>query len=298
MPQPSSSSEETGPEPATAEAPDVDTPDADSPNTDVKVEAPAPDSGAGMPPAAPAPDTNVDNPAETEPLTVTQVLGVNQQVPVGVPGSWHLVFDDEFDTLNTAVWTPYWFNDCNPKSLKNNVKTCSSNVRVANGEAVLQLSDDESGALLSTNPKDGAPGHTGFEFTEGYVEARIYFSGSCGAGIHNWAAWWTVGQQFPRTGEIDIAEPLAGDMWSVYHSGAGKKSRLVPGCWAGGYHTYGLHRKAGQNDIYYDGILVHSYASKDGNSPHYLLLNVGNWSGPRILGDAGNMRVDYVRVWK
>jgi len=87
-------------------------------------------------------------------------------------------------------------------------------------------------------------------------------------------------------------------MWSVYHSAGGKKSRPVPGCWAGAYHTYGLHRKAGSNDIYYDGNLVHTYATRDGNSPHYLLLNVGVWKGARILGEAGSIRIDYVRVWQ
>ncbi|MET4134848.1 hypothetical protein [Pseudarthrobacter sp. PvP090] len=134
-------------------------------------------------------------------------------------------------------WTPYWFNDCNPKSVMNNVKTCSRNVRVANGEAVLQLTDAESGALLSTNPKDGAPGHAGFEFTSGFAEARIYFPGTCSSRIPNWPAWWTVGQRFPHTGEIDIAEALSGDMWSVYHSAEGKKSRNVPDCLAGAYHS-------------------------------------------------------------
>lgn len=287
-PQQSPDSANSASEPVAVDKPVTGTSDAD-------VEA---ESGAVISPEVLTPGSGADNSAGPDSLNLAQVLGTTQPVPLGVPGSWHLVFDDEFDTLNTAVWTPYWFNDCNPKSLKNNVKTCSSNVKVANGEAVLQLSDATSGALLSTNPKDGVSGHAGFEFTSGYVEARIYFSGSCGSGIHNWAAWWTAGQQFPRTGEIDIAEPLAGKMWSVYHSAAGKKSRPVPGCWAGEYHTYGLHRKAGANDVYYDGSLVHSYVTKDGNSPHYLLLNVGVWSGPRPFGEQGSMRVDYVRAWQ
>lgn len=270
------------------------------------MEPPSSDNGAGIPPEAPPPDNGAETSAEASPgqaagadlLTVTPVLGTTQRVPLGVRGSWHLVFDDDFDTLNTAFWTPYWFNDCNPKSVMNNVKTCSSNVKVANGEAVLQLSDAESGALLSTNPKDAVPGHSGFEFTHGFVEARIYFPGTCSTRIPNWPAWWTVGQQFPHTGETDIAEALAGDMWSVYHSAAGSKKRTSSACWAGAYHTYGLHRKAGANDIYYDGRRVHSYATSDGNSPHYLLLNVGVSAGSQVLGERGSVRVDYVRVWQ
>lgn len=275
--------------------------DADGP-----VEPPSANIGVGIPTQAPSPDIAADTPteapdgtpAEADLLAVTPVLGTKQRVPLGVPGSWHLVFDDEFDFLNTTVWTPYWFNDCNPKSVMNNVKTCSSNVTVANGEAVLQLSDAESGALLSTNPKDGVRGHAGFAFTSGYAEARIYFPGTCRSGIPNWPAWWTVGQRFPHTGEIDIAEVIAGDIWSVYHATEWLISREVPACRAGTYHTYGLHRKAGANDIYYDGRLVHSYVTKDGNSPHYLILNVGASAGPRMFGERSSVRVDYVRVWQ
>lgn len=263
----------------------------------------SPDGGAGIPTEAPPPDNSADgeppsSPGGAELLTVTPALDATRRVPLGAHGSWHLVFDDEFETLNTASWTPYWFNDCSPKSVMNNVKTCSSNVTVANGEAVLQLADAGSGALLSTNPRDGVPGHVGFEFTSGFVEARIYFPGSCSSTVHNWTAWWTVGQKFPHTGEIDIAEALAGDMWSVYHSAEGSKNRKASACWAGAYHTYGLHRKAGTNDIYYDGRLVHSYATSDGGSPHYLLLNVGVSAGSQVFGERGSMRVDYVRAWQ
>lgn len=301
IPQPSSDSGTTASKPAEA-----DPADSGVAGADVPVESPSPDSGAGVPTEAPSPgfgaDTLADatsgNPDGADSVAAAPVPGKTQPAPLGVRGSWNLVFEDEFNILNTAVWTPYWFNDCNPKSVMNNVKTCSSNIRVANGEAVLQLTDAESGALLSTNPKDGVPGHAGFEFTTGYVEARISFPGTCSFGILNWPAWWTVGQRFPHTGEIDIAESLAGYVESVYHSADWSKSQQVSGCWAGEYHTYGLYRKAGVNDIYYDGRRVHSYATNDGNSPHYLILNVGVAGGPRIFGERGSMKVDYVRAWR
>lgn len=228
----------------------------------------------------------------------TPVVEDQAAAPAGPPGSWRLVFDEEFDALNPAVWTPYWFRDCHPESKKNGVKTCSSNVSVVNGEARLQLSDPASGALLSTNPKDGAPGHAGFEYTSGYVEARIFFPGTCSGGIDNWPAWWTVGQNFPDTGEIDIAEPLKGTMSTVYHSPGGHPAKWFIGCFAGGFHTYGVHRKAGSNDIYFDGKLVFSYPTTDGNAPHYLILNVGLWGDRQTLGPAGAVRVDWVRAWQ
>lgn len=255
-------------------------------------------TGAAAPGGTPAPaGTPSGNPDGTDPLAPTHVLSAAGPVPVGIPGSWSMVFDDEFDTLNTAIWTPYWFKDCDLTSVKNKVATCAGNVWVANGEAVLQLADAQSGALLSTNPKDGVPGHTGFEITSGYVEARIYFPGSCTFGIHNWPAWWMAGQQFPQTGETDIAEALFGRLESVYHSAGPTKQQKISGCWAADYHTYGLLRRAGVNEIYYDGELVHSYPANDGLSPQYLILNVGP-TGARIFGETGAMRVDYVRAWK
>lgn len=226
------------------------------------------------------------------------VVASTESGPAGPPGTWKLVFDEEFDVLNTAVWTPYWFKDCDSDSMKNGVKTCASNVTIENGNAVLKLSDAGSGALLSTNPKDGVPGHVGFQYTTGYVEARIFFPGTCSGGINNWPAWWTVGQNFPATGEIDIAEPLAGDMSTVYHSPVTAMAKGILGCWAGGYHTYGVHRKAGVNDIYFDGRLVSSYPTQDNNAPHYLLLNVGLYPQKRIFGEASAVRVDWVRAWE
>ncbi|WP_370874471.1 family 16 glycosylhydrolase [Pseudarthrobacter defluvii] len=167
-----------------------------------------------------------------------------------------------------------------------------------NGEARLQLSDPSSGSLLSTNPKDGVPGHAGFEYTTGYVEARIFFPGTCSGGIDNWPAWWTTGQDFPATGEIDIAEPLKGTMSTVYHSPSGHPAKWFIGCYGGGFHIYGVHRKVGSNDVYFDGKLVFSYATNDGNAPHYLILNVGLWGDRQTLGPAGAVKVDWVRAWQ
>ncbi|NUT71657.1 family 16 glycosylhydrolase [Pseudarthrobacter sp. C4D7] len=260
------------------------------------------DSPAAQPPAAVEPDkpgeAAADGPVSESPAQGAPVVASRSVGPLGPPGQWSLVLDEEFDTLNTSLWTPYWFRDCHPGSTKNGVKTCSSNVKVENGNAVLQLSDSESGALLSTNPKDAVPGHVGFQYTTGYVEARIYFPGTCSEGIYNWPAWWTTGQKYPATGEIDIAEPLQGTMTTVYHSPENHPAKYFTGCYAGGYHTYGVHRKAGVNDIYFDGRLEFSYPTSDGNAPHYLLLNVGIWADQKTLGPAGAVKVDWVRAWQ
>lgn len=218
--------------------------------------------------------------------------------PPGVPGTWTLVFEDNFDSLNRSVWTPYWFKDCSAGSVMNLVQTCSSNVSVAGGALRLQMSAAGKGSLVSTSPKDGVAGHSGAEFGFGYFEARILFPGRCGSGIYNWPAWWTTGQSWPGTGENDIAEPMGGVMHSNYHSSAGNAGKTVAGCWAGEYHIYGVNRRAGKNDVYYDGRLVHSYATRDGGAPHHLIINVGYSAGSPVFGAAGAVMVDYVRVWK
>ncbi|QDG62322.1 family 16 glycosylhydrolase [Pseudarthrobacter sp. NIBRBAC000502771] len=243
-------------------------------------------------------DSTTDGPVSEALGKGVPVVASKEAGPVGPPGPWRLVLDEEFNSLNTSLWTPYWFRDCHPGSRKNKVKTCSSNVKVENGNAVLQLSDADSGALLSSNPKDGVPGHMGFQYSTGYVEARIYFPGTCASGVYNWPAWWTTGQKFPATGEIDIAEPLEGTMTTVYHSPGSDPAKYFIGCWAGAYHTYGVNRKPGVNDVYFDGKLEYSYATNDGNAPHYLLLNVGIWSDKKTLGEAGAVSVDWVRAWQ
>jgi len=237
-------------------------------------------------------------PDEVSPATVAAASSsVAIPRPFGVPGSWSLLFEDNFDTLNRSVWTPYWFNDCSGSTM-NKVLTCSSNVSALGGELRLQMSGPGKGALVATNPKDGVAGHAGASFGLGFFEARILFPGACGTTIQNWPAWWTTGQSWPSHGENDIAEPLAGTMHSNYHSPAKNTAAGIPGCWAGQFHTYGLHRKASRNDVYFDGRLVHSYATADGAAPHFLVINVGYWSGSQAFGPAGAVRVDYVRVWK
>jgi len=223
--------------------------------------------------------------------------------PVGATGNWSLKWADDFNTLNRTLWTPYWFVE---GGQMNNVATVSSNVAIENGELTLRLSNSSTGALMSTNPRDGVAGHTGFEFNYGFVEARIFFPGN-GATVYNWPAWWTTGHAWPGTGENDIAEVTGWDgvnsMTSNHHYSANgvhasKGSGTIPGNWGGGWHTYGLHRAPGQNKVYYDGQLVYSYIPEDNGSPHYLLLNIGASVGNSLVGDASKVRVDYVRFWE
>jgi beta-glucanase (GH16 family) len=213
-----------------------------------------------------------------------------------VDGDWDLVFTDDFDTLDTSKWALSWFDGHE----MNGVATDPANVSVADGNLVLTLSSPIVGALVNTNPNDmkywSPPGATPFEFSYGYVEARIRFPGD-GATIYNWPTWWTTGQLWPDTGEHDIAEGLE-TLTVNYHSAAGASNQgTVPGVWSNDFHTYGLNRRPGRSDVYYDGTLVKSYGTVDGGALHYLVLNVGRRDATAVYGAGSQVKVDWVRVW-
>ena len=217
-------------------------------------------------------------------------------VPVGGPSgiTWQAPdFEDNFDgtSLNTNKWASSWFNG----GSMNNVTTSPANVAVSGGNLILTLASVSSGALVNTNPDDAAG--TPYEFTTGYAEARINFPGN-GTDVYNWPAWWVTGQNHPETGENDIAEGL-GTMTVNYHSTSGAHNQgTVPGVWTNAFHTYALHRKVGSCDVYYDGNLVKSYSTEDGEAPHYLIFNVGqSGSRTKVYGTGSRVLVDYVRVW-
>lgn len=227
--------------------------------------------------------------------------------PATGAGGWGaLVFGDEFDgtSLDTAKWAPCWY----PESFTgdrcgtmNESVTDKRNVAVGGGAAVLTQAARDSGALINSDPDAGAG--TGFMMGAGFAEARVYFAGS-GTTVYNWPAWWINGPESGYgDGEIDVAEGL-GSMTSNYHYDRGSghvanNSGTIPGTWAAGWHTYGVHRKAGENIIYYDGREVRRYPTYDNLAPESLIFNIGTKeSRTMVFGPQSQMRVDYVRVWR
>jgi hypothetical protein len=256
-----------------------------------------------MEPLTPAPDPTPTSTATSTP-TSTPTATTSSPMPVGVPGSWSLAFADEFDgtTVDIARW-----NVTDGHNM-NNVLTASGNVSVSNGELQLQLSSADGvvrGAMVTSSVVDGS-GRPGFEAGIGtYTESRVFFPGSDAQPIYNWPAAWTSGQQWPSNGEHDYAEGLSGRLTANYHylssegTHVANNSGPVSGTWHNGFHTYGVHRKAASADVYWDGRLIRSYPTYDAGGGHSLIFNVGrsNTRTP-VLGAAGAVRVDYVRVWK
>lgn len=216
--------------------------------------------------------------------------------PLGVPGNWTLIFDDEFSgsTLNTSTWAPYWFHN---GSQQNQTTMESSNVSVSGGTLNLLLTSAGTGGLVSTNPGGGAS--TGFQFTYGFAEARMFLPGS-GTEVANWPAWWTDGQSpWPTNGEMDVMEGRGGSAAYHFHDPSGGPGAKVPGNFTG-WHTFGGDWKPGSVTYYYDGQNVGSITSGITSAPMYLILEnssaVGSPGAPSV--QPATVQVDYVRVWQ
>lgn len=223
--------------------------------------------------------------------------------PVGPPGTWGLVFSDEFNasTLDLNKWN-------NGGKRQNGVRNIPSNVWVNRGKAVLNLSSTTTGAMLYSGPVDGI-GSNHFQLSEGeYVEARVRFPGpgpGPGKHLYNWTAWWTVGSDnWPSLGEIDIAEAspwedTGNPVSANYHGPNRHIGSVIPGSWSNAYHVYGAHRKASSIDYYFDGRLVKTLPANDPGTPHSLVFNHGLFSGQTaVLAPKSRVRVDWVRAWK
>lgn len=221
-----------------------------------------------------------------------------EPVPLGVPGAWSTVFADEF--TGTSLDTTKWVNL--EGGTMNGVTTRAANVSVSGGNAILKLSDSANGAEIVTNPYGGQPQQYMLQVGH-YAEARVYFPGN-GTNLYNWPAWWSSGPNWPSSGEHDIAEVLEGGKltvnyhWGVYPAHSSLRGYTASGAtWGNAWHVFGVHRKAASADVYWDGTKVASYATNDNGNPQSLILNIGK-SGNAMYGDAGALRVDYVRAWE
>ena len=223
-----------------------------------------------------------------------QVASTSPQ-PVGVPGNWTLVFDDEFDgtSIDTSKWT------ITDGVSMNYTMNYASNVSELGGNAVLTLVNPHSGGQITTN------GANQYKLLVGdYVEGRVYFPGNVNI-IYNWPAIWATapGQNSFANGEHDIAEASSA-LTCTYHSGSIQASGTTPpGTWSNAFHTYGVYRQATKSDFYWDGKLVYSAPTSDNGQGEALVITIGTWSSsnanfPQVTGPPSQIKVDYVRAWR
>lgn len=216
----------------------------------------------------------------------------------GVAGPWHLILDEEFAgaSLNSQLWTPYWFSN---GTAMNNVNCYAANTSVVPGTGlVLTLAAANSGSLISSNPSVSP---TGFQCTYGYFEAQVIFPAN-----NDWNAFWTLGQNpSAGTGEFDIAETNIPTEISVgnYHYGSGDNTSIndpspISGA-TGVAHVFGLDWQPNQANFYYDGTLHHSISGAVVvSTPQYIIFNHGATSSVDASGVGSKVVVRYVRVWQ
>ena len=149
-------------------------------------------------PAAPTTTTTVRTTTATTPTPTASGLGSAPLAPASIGAPTSMVLDEEFNTgsLNTKLWSPDWFGSGN---VSNGTNMLSSNVSVGANGLALQLNSPQSGGLVSTNPDDGQPGHTGFQIAPSpgkpvFVEYKATLPATANGGVANWPALWLVGQ--------------------------------------------------------------------------------------------------------
>ncbi len=226
--------------------------------------------------------------------------GALPTAPASAGAPTTMVLDDEFNTgaLNTSLWAPDWFGSGNSS---NATTMLSSNVSVGANGLALQLNGPQSGGLVSSDPEDGQPGHTGFQIAPTptkpvFVEFRATVPGSTSGSVANWPALWLVGQTWPQDGEIDVMEGLGGT--AAYHIHYGSGSGTAQGGSANstpGTHTYGALWTTTGVTFFYDGVAVGT-TTEALTSPMFLVMENSYDSGDPTLVPA-TLDVRYVRVW-
>ena len=227
--------------------------------------------------------------------------------PVGVSGSWNMLFDDEFN--GTSLDTTKWRTDSN-WGMGIGCQDNTNNVKVSNGILNLYGRNGQSANCSKSNYTESVIETAGFNdpkpfvFTYGYTEARVNIPP--GQGL--WPAVWLYSAS-GGCDELDLAEWLDNNTSTIYmtphYSDCSAATVPYTGTnWASGWHTIGLDWEPGKLTWYIDGASVRTVTdSRVPNLAMYALLDLtvgGSWPGnpnSTTLFPA-DYQVDYLRVWQ
>lgn len=246
-----------------------------------------------------------------------------QPSPVGMSGSWNLVFSDEFENaeLDKSKWTTcYWWDDggCTNLSSKEKQWYLPENVVVGAGQLRLNALEKAvtgfrgrkfhytSGIVTTGRYYRERSGADRFGFKYGFVEVRA--KAAIGQGL--WTGIWMLPSNHSSTPEIDIMEVLghAPRVREIhYHYGNDKSvgsEAPIPGA-LGSWQTYAVDWSPDAIVWYLNGVEQWRYTDKARISkvPMYLLINLavgGTWPGDPddTTVFPAKLLVDYVRIWQ
>jgi len=225
-------------------------------------------------------------------------------MPLGVPGSWKLIFADNFSretSLDTSKWSTGWYGSGITAPIEPSDLNCFDARRVSVGRGALHLSlaatpeacagktRPFAGAIITTRGK--------FSYAYGFAEIRAKVAVNPAGLVYDWPVFWTVGQNWPTGGEDDIIEGIDGYLCWHFHSPAGGPGGCNEVPVKPGWHTYGSDWQPGSVTYYYDGRVVGTITTGITGAPMYMILNIG-------VGQYGDpirpatFRVAFVRVWQ
>lgn len=231
-------------------------------------------------------------------------------MPLGISGDWMLDFEDNFTTLNTAVWTPLRGYDASTFDTPFNPTTedaayASDHVTVTNSELILTATPDPHLATNGTTypyTSGVVNSEKGYTFLYGVAESRI----AVPVNTAWWPAWWMCApNHWPP--EIDIAEffpsfsnklgPTANTHWDV----SGTHYQNNPVLYGGElqdleYHTYSLLWEPTYIQVFFDGHAGPKITNGIPNEAMYFIYNLGLHQG--YTPSTTSMKVDYLRVWQ
>jgi len=236
---------------------------------------------------------------------------------------WHLAWNDEFEgsTLDTSKWR-HWL-----LGKRRDAINSPSAVSLANGN--LTISTYTSGGVHHTGMIST---QNTYQYTYGYIEARIQYTSAPGM----WSAFWMqsdtmgnpIGSPNSAGTEIDICEHrsinsagenindlVVGNLhWDGYGSAKRSTGYTSPKLGLGtGFHTYGMEWTPTQHKFYIDGTLRWtvnnaSFSPVSQRSEFIILsseVDNGSWAGSIPTNGYGTlattttkMEVDYVRVYR
>jgi beta-glucanase (GH16 family) len=230
-------------------------------------------------------------------------------------GDWHLSFDDEFDSLNTSVWTNghYWW-DGNGGS-----QSAFEPANVSDADGILSLTarrqqsteedgevDPYSSGLIQSGGIQGVSS-PGFSFTYGYIETRAMFA----PGKSMSSTLWMLPVSHQDNQELDLLENygkspnvVSGSVHNWPNAGQSVSHR-DPSNLDTTWHTYGVDWEPNQITWYVDGKKMGSCsnASLIPQQAMYLIMNLtagGSFAGAvsaRTPAES-SWQVDYIRVWQ